>query len=148
MEKILFETLNVSEEIKRAIRDMGFEEATPVQSQSIGPMMAGRDMVSQAPTGTGKTFTGLGAISKLSEDLDDELAVVVVCPYQHLVEQWVEDIVKFNINPIIGYSSSSQKNWKERLTKAIRNQKIRKDKRFFALYVQTQHLLINLYKSN
>lgn len=82
-------------------------------------------------TGTGKTFTGLGAISKLSEDLDDELAVIIVCPYQHLVEQWVEDIVKFNINPIIGYSSSSQRDWKERLTKAIRNQKIRKDKRFF-----------------
>ncbi len=82
-------------------------------------------------TGTGKTFTGLGAISKLSEDLEDELAVVIVCPYQHLVEQWVEDIVKFNINPIIGYSSSSQKDWKQRLTKAIRNQKIRRDKRFF-----------------
>lgn len=82
-------------------------------------------------TGTGKTFTGLGAISKLSKDLEDELAVVIVCPYQHLVEQWVEDIVKFNINPIVGYSSSSQKDWKQRLTKAIRNQKIRRDKRFF-----------------
>lgn len=82
-------------------------------------------------TGTGKTFTGLGAISKLSENLGDELAVVIVCPYQHLVEQWVEDIIKFNIDPIIGYSSSSQKDWKQRLTKAIRNQKIRKDKSFF-----------------
>lgn len=82
-------------------------------------------------TGTGKTFTGLGAISKLSEDLNDELAVVIVCPYQHLVEQWVEDIVKFNIQPIIGYSSSSQKDWRQRLTKAIRDQKLRKDKRFF-----------------
>jgi len=82
-------------------------------------------------TGTGKTFTGLGAISKLSEDLNDELAVVIVCPYQHLVEQWVEDIVRFNINPIIGYSSSPQKEWKKRLSKAVLDQKIRKDKRFF-----------------
>lgn len=81
-------------------------------------------------TGTGKTFTGLGAISKLSEDLNDELAVVIVCPYQHLVEQWVEDIIRFNINPIIGYSSSSQKDWKKRLSKAVLDQKIRKDKRF------------------
>lgn len=48
-------------------------------------------------TGTGKTLTGLGAISKLSEDLDDVLAVIIVCPYQHLVEQWVEDIVRFNV---------------------------------------------------
>ena len=52
-------------------------------------------------TGTGKTYTGLGAISKLCEDENDELAVIIVCPYQHLVEQWVEDIVKFNITPII-----------------------------------------------
>lgn len=53
-------------------------------------------------TGTGKTFTGLGAISKLSEDMNDKLAVIIVCPYQHLVEQWVEDIVRFNMKPIIG----------------------------------------------
>ncbi len=82
-------------------------------------------------TGTGKTYTGLGAISKLSEDLNDELAVVIVCPYQHLVEQWVEDIVRFNISPIIGYSSSSQKDWKKRLSRAVIDQKLRTDKKFF-----------------
>lgn len=82
-------------------------------------------------TGTGKTLTGLGALSRLSEDLNDELAAIIVCPFQHLVEQWVDDIVKFNINPIIGYSSSSQKDWKKRLSKAIFDQKIRKEKGFF-----------------
>lgn len=82
-------------------------------------------------TGTGKTFTGLGAISKISEDLNDDLAVIIVCPYQHLVEQWVDDIVKFNIQPIIGYSSSSQKDWKKRLSKAVRDQKLRREKSFF-----------------
>ena len=82
-------------------------------------------------TGTGKTFTGLGAISKISEDLDDELAVIIVCPFQHLVEQWVEDIVKFNIKPIIGYSASEQKDWKRRLEKAVRDQKLREEKSFF-----------------
>lgn len=82
-------------------------------------------------TGTGKTFTGLGAVSKLSEDLSDKLAVVIVCPYQHLVEQWVEDIIRFNMNPIIGYSGSSQKDWKWRLSKAVRDTKIRNDKSFF-----------------
>lgn len=82
-------------------------------------------------TGTGKTYTGLGAISKLSEDLNDELAVIIVCPYQHLVDQWVDDIIKFNIDPIIGYSSSPQKDWKKRLSTAVRNQKLRRDKSFF-----------------
>lgn len=82
-------------------------------------------------TGTGKTFTGLGAASKLSQDLNDNLALIIVCPYQHLVEQWVEDIVRFNMNPIIGYGSSSQKDWKKRLASAIRDQKLRQDKKFF-----------------
>lgn len=84
-------------------------------------------------TGTGKTLTGLGAISKLSEDLDDILAVVIVCPYQHLVEQWVEDIVRFNIKPIIAYGDSPQKDWKKRLSRAVRDQKLRRDKSFFCL---------------
>lgn len=82
-------------------------------------------------TGTGKTYTGLGAISKLSEDLGDNLAVIIVCPYQHLVEQWVTDILQFNMKPIIGYSDSAQKNWKQRLARAVRDQKLRSDKTFF-----------------
>lgn len=84
-------------------------------------------------TGTGKTLTGLGAISKLSEDLDDVLAVIIVCPYQHLVEQWVEDIIRFNIKPIIAYGDSPQKDWKKRLSRAVRDQKLRRDKSFFCL---------------
>lgn len=95
-------------------------------------------------TGTGKTYTGLGAISKLSEELDDDLAVIIVCPYQHLVEQWVEDIVRFNIKPIIGYSSSAQKDWKKRLSKAVLDQKIRKDKSFFC-FVCTNASFTNDY---
>ncbi len=95
-------------------------------------------------TGTGKTYTGLGAISKLSEDLNDDLAVIIVCPYQHLVEQWVEDIVKFNIKPIIGYSSSSQKDWKKRLSKAVLDQKIRKDRSFFC-FICTNATFTNSY---
>lgn len=65
-------------------------------------------------TGTGKTYTGLGAVSKLFED-KKRLAVVIVCPYQHLVEQWVEDIELFHMKPTIGYSASKQNNWKQRL---------------------------------
>lgn len=70
-------------------------------------------------TGTGKTFTGLGAITQLYKDLKGKLAVIIVCPYQHLVNQWVEDIVNFNINPIIGHSSSEQRDFKQRFKMAI-----------------------------
>ena len=65
-------------------------------------------------TGTGKTYTGLGAVVRLFEE-KKRLAIIIVCPYQHLVEQWVEDIELFNMLPTIGYSSSKQKNWKKRL---------------------------------
>ena len=84
-------------------------------------------------TGTGKTYAGLGAISKLSEDLDDELAVIIVAPYQHLVEQWVEDIERFNINPIVAYGDPAHKDWRKKLSKAVLDQKIRRDKRFFCM---------------
>ena len=65
-------------------------------------------------TGTGKTYTGLGAVVRLYEE-KKRLAVIIVCPYQHLVEQWVEDIELFNMTPVIGYSASKQKDWKKRL---------------------------------
>lgn len=70
-------------------------------------------------TGTGKTFTGLGAITQLYSDLKGRLAVIIVCPYQHLVNQWVEDIIDFNINPIIGHSASEQKDFKQKFRMAI-----------------------------
>lgn len=69
-------------------------------------------------TGTGKTFTGLGAIVRLFED-KRRLAIFIVCPYQHLVEQWVEDIRKFHMQPVIGYSASRQKDWRKRLSQEI-----------------------------
>jgi DNA phosphorothioation system restriction enzyme len=85
-------------------------------------------------TGTGKTYTGLGALARLCDVVGDKLATVIVCPYQHLVEQWVEDIEHFNIKPIVGYSASSQKNWLKLLEDAVRNQKLKvRGKEFFCL---------------
>lgn len=83
-------------------------------------------------TGTGKTFTALGAISKLATEVDNKLAVFIVAPFQHLVEQWVEDIVRFGMEPIIGYSTSPQKGWKNRLKDATINHKLKvRGKEFF-----------------
>ena len=72
-------------------------------------------------TGTGKTLTALASIERLFRDNRKRLGIVIVCPYQHLVEQWVEDIVRFGIRPIIGYSSSLQKKWKKNLEQAVRS---------------------------
>ena len=88
-------------------------------------------------TGTGKTYTGLGAITKLCRDLNDYLAVIIVCPYQHLVEQWVEDLEKFNITPIIGHSASKQKNWYNKFENAIRFFKLAITGRTFFCFIST-----------
>lgn len=69
-------------------------------------------------TGTGKTYTALAAITALYVATKQNLAVFIVCPYQHLVEQWKDDIIAFGMKPIICYSASAQKNWKERLKTA------------------------------
>ena len=88
-------------------------------------------------TGTGKTITGLSAVLELLKTLDNKLAVIVVAPYQHLVEQWVEDIIDFNIKPIIGYSASSQKNWLSLLDNAIRDQKLQVANKEFFCFICT-----------
>lgn len=88
-------------------------------------------------TGTGKTYTGLGAILRLSNRVQNHLAVVVVCPYQHLVEQWVEDIERFKMTPIIGYSGSSQKDWKRKLENAVRDHKLKVKNREFFCFICT-----------
>lgn len=94
MEKILFEELEISEEIKRAIRDMGFEEATPVQSQSIGPMMEGHDIVAQAPTGTGKTCAfGIPLIEGIHLD-SRNVQALILCPTRELVVQTTNELLK------------------------------------------------------
>ena len=50
-----YKALGIREEIGRAIEKMGFGELAEVQEKAIPPMLAGRDVVGKAPTGTGKT---------------------------------------------------------------------------------------------
>jgi uncharacterized phage-like protein YoqJ len=70
-------------------------------------------------TGAGKTYTALGSVTELSQMLNENLAVIIVAPYQHLVEQWVEDIVKFNVKPIVAYSYPGQK-WRTQFDDAVK----------------------------
>ena len=67
-------------------------------------------------TGTGKTLTALGALELLCHELNDRLGIIIVCPYQHLIEQWVEDITAYGVSPIICYS---RYDWKKRFKYAL-----------------------------
>ncbi len=67
-------------------------------------------------TGTGKTLTALSTAAKLAEHLSS-LAILIVCPYTHLVDQWVKDIKKFNMDPVVAYKSKSL--WENRLSEEV-----------------------------
>ncbi len=51
----LFKELDINPQILKAVEAMGFEEATPIQSEVIPKLKAGKDIIGQAQTGTGKT---------------------------------------------------------------------------------------------
>lgn len=88
-------------------------------------------------TGTGKTLTALSAISTLSENANGNFCVIILCPYIHLVTQWVEDIKKFNCKSIIGFGSSPQKNWKEKLENAIYKRNYKDNEDGFFCFITT-----------
>ncbi|MFN8671856.1 MAG: DEAD/DEAH box helicase [Candidatus Sericytochromatia bacterium] len=89
-----FEELNISEEMLQAINDMGFEEATPIQSEAIPVILEGNDIIGQAQTGTGKTIAfGLPAIENL--DLDSKkVQILILCPTRELSIQVSEELSK------------------------------------------------------
>ena len=87
-----FEDLHVDERILRAVEDMGFEEASPIQAQAIPVIMEGRDVVGQAQTGTGKTAAySIPVLEKINPDLK-KLQAVILCPTRELAVQVAEEI--------------------------------------------------------
>ena len=58
-------------------------------------------------TGTGKTITALSALAKLREE-KKRLFVLIVCPYQHLVDQWYKEVLRFGFEPILAYKNSKK----------------------------------------
>ncbi len=70
-------------------------------------------------TGTGKSYTALACVVKLAKKLEENLAVLIVCPYIHLVSQWEEDVLDWCPVPIIAHSKSTTPKWKEKLQKLV-----------------------------
>ena len=64
-----FDTLGLRPELLKAISDLGYEEPTPIQREAIPPLLAGRDLLGQAATGTGKTAAfALPILQRLDAD--------------------------------------------------------------------------------
>ena len=69
-------------------------------------------------TGTGKTITALCSLERLYNDLGNGIFTIILCPQRHIIDQWVDNIRDFGVNPIIGYSGSEMRDWKNRLKNA------------------------------
>ncbi|MBE6011992.1 MAG: DEAD/DEAH box helicase, partial [Lachnospiraceae bacterium] len=89
-----FQEMNLSLSVLKAIEDLGYEEATPIQSQSIDLIMKGRDVLGQSQTGTGKTAAfGIPCV-ELTDPDDRRLQSLVLCPTRELAIQVSEEIRK------------------------------------------------------
>lgn len=78
--------------MKKAIADMGFEEATPIQTKAIPVVLEGKDIIAQAPTGTGKTCAfGIPAIENIDPN-NHKIQVLILCPTRELAIQIAEEL--------------------------------------------------------
>ena len=92
METLRFEELGICPEIQKAVKHMGFEEASPIQSKAIPVMMTGKDIIGQAQTGTGKTAAfGIPMLEKI-DPKNKKLQGIVLCPTRELAIQVAEEI--------------------------------------------------------
>lgn len=92
MHKIRFEELTLSNEVNKAIKDMGFEEATPIQSLAIPKILTGKDIIGQAQTGTGKTAAfGIPILETIDPKVKTPQAIVL-CPTRELAIQVAEEV--------------------------------------------------------
>src|SRR5699024_6287645 len=84
--------LGLSKEVLNALEQMGFEEPTPIQKETIPHALADLDVIGQAQTGTGKTAAfGIPMIEKLSKDRRP-LQGLVIAPTRELAIQVAEEI--------------------------------------------------------
>lgn len=89
-------------------------EQRDYQQQAIRDWIeaGGRGIYNMA-TGTGKTVTSLLTAAEIADSLDGNLALIIAVPYQHLVDQWEDDVTDFGSNPVLAYQSRAD--WQERL---------------------------------
>ena len=88
----LFESFGLSEATMRAIRNKHYTVSTPVQAGCIPPMLAGKDVIAKAPTGTGKTFAyGIPIVEHIDPE-DDSVQAVILAPTRELAIQITDEL--------------------------------------------------------
>ena len=97
-----FEELNISPATLKSLKRMGFEEATPIQAETIPLGLGNKDLIGQAQTGTGKTTAfGVPMIDKI-DYTKDIIQGIVIAPTRELAIQVSEELYK------IGYGKRAR----------------------------------------
>lgn len=92
--QISFEDLGLRPEILKSVKDAGFVTPSPIQAAAIPFVLAGRDMVAQAHTGTGKTAAfGLPALNSI--DRENGVELLVITPTRELATQVSDELYKY-----------------------------------------------------
>ena len=91
-----FNELNLSQELLRAVDELGYTEMTEIQQQSIPLLLERRDVVGRSNTGTGKTAAfGIPAVESITEADRKSAVVLILCPTRELAMQAAEELRKF-----------------------------------------------------
>ena len=86
--------MQLSKKVLNAVRDMGFEEPSPIQAQTIPLALEGHDVIGQAQTGTGKTAAfGIPTIEQIDEK-NKYIQALVLTPTRELAIQIAEEFNK------------------------------------------------------
>jgi ATP-dependent RNA helicase DeaD len=93
-EKKTFRELGLSENVLKALDDMGFEEPSPIQEQTIPMLLAGHDVIGQAQTGTGKTAAFGVPIVERWDPKVRAVQALVLTPTRELAIQVAEEVSK------------------------------------------------------
>lgn len=88
-----FENLGISQEIVKAIDDLGFETPTPIQESAIPFLLEGRDVMGQAQTGTGKTAAFGIPLVQRADTSSNHVQKLVLCPTRELAVQVTEELI-------------------------------------------------------
>ncbi|MDX1935044.1 MAG: DEAD/DEAH box helicase [Capsulimonadales bacterium] len=93
-----FDDLGLSETIRRAVAEAGFESPTPIQAAAIPVLLAGHDLIGQAQTGTGKTAAFTLPLLQRMDAMRKETQALVLVPTRELAIQAAAEIMKFARN--------------------------------------------------
>ena len=95
-QELVFSDLGISEEILKAVEDMGYTHPSPIQAQSIPLLLEGKDVIGQAQTGTGKTAAFAIPIIDQVDPLLREPQALILCPTRELAVQVEGEIFKLS----------------------------------------------------